>query len=189
MNVEEVIAYKCSKCGRTYTDKSVAEKCCSPKHCTKCGTVLPEKSYYYTLCKKCLEEKEKNQEKLRFEKATKVVPETCPDGYMDMIFCEGYGCDEGYFHEIEDLIDYCETANVEIPKYVWGTTSRIIHIDADDIIENACQELHEDACDWIDRESRNELQKFLDDWCLEQTGTLTYEVDYTYAILLNDDEY
>ena len=45
-------------------------------------------------------------------------------------------------------------------------------MDADSIIENACEELYEDARDNISDEK--ELQEFLDKWCEKQTGTTTY---------------
>lgn len=40
-----------------------------------------------------------------------------------------------------------------------------ISIDVDSVIENACDDLHEDACENCDYGS---LQKALDEWCKEQ---------------------
>ena len=57
------------------------------------------------------------------------------------------------------------------PNFYFG---RIMSIDADWIIENACEELHEDARDSIGSKDEKELQKFLDKWCDKQTGTTTY---------------
>ena len=53
-------------------------------------------------------------------------------------------------------------------------------ISADSIIEQACEELHEDARQNVIGE--DELQDFLDEWCAKQSGTDTFLVDYKYAI-------
>ena len=53
---------------------------------------------------------------------------------------------------------------------------------ADDLIERACEDLHEDARDQISRADINELQGFLDIWAKKQSGTETYTCDPRYAI-------
>ena len=53
-----------------------------------------------------------------------------------------------------------------------GRKYTVLGFDEDIIIENACDELHEDARDNISDEK--ELQEFLDKWCEKQTGTTTY---------------
>lgn len=59
----------------------------------------------------------------------------------------------------------------ERPVRLWITSVGKISIDAANVIEEACSDLHEDAYDQCDEGS---LQKLLDDWCKEQTGTTTY---------------
>lgn len=63
-----------------------------------------------------------------------------------------------------------------VPKVLWNCSETKISLDADSIIENACEELHEDARDNISDEK--ELQDFLDKWCEKQTGTTTYYPNY-----------
>jgi hypothetical protein len=186
MNVEEIKAYKCTVCGCAYKDKQFAEKCCEPKHCLECGKEL-SKNYMYTLCEKCREKKDKERETARFENAKHVTLDDADKSKTQMLFNELYKCNNGYFDEIEELIDYCEYYNLEIPKYCYGTKSYMISINAEDIVESACEELHEDAIDDICREDMNELQEFLDKWCEKQTGTTTYMVDYDYAILIEQE--
>ena len=54
---------------------------------------------------------------------------------------------------------------------LWVTSVETISIDVTNVIENACSDLHENAYERCDEGS---LQKLLDDWCKEQTGTTTY---------------
>ena len=94
---------------------------------------------------------------------------------------EQYFCDEFSFvdhwwdlykegdHDCSNFDEYLEKY---IPKVLWNCEEVKISMDADSIIENACEELHEDARDNISDEK--ELQEFLDKWCAKQTGTTTY---------------
>ena len=50
-------AYQCGKCKKAYGDKEVAEKCCEPTYCPKCGI---EKPSYYVHCEKCRLENQYN---------------------------------------------------------------------------------------------------------------------------------
>lgn len=88
-----------------------------------------------------------------------------------------------YFAEIEDFVEeYKDNADFEsdekmlnnLPEVLWVCSEADISIDADSIIENACDNLHEDALDVISYEDRQELQEFLDKWCEKQSGTRTY---------------
>lgn len=65
-----------------------------------------------------------------------------------------------------------------LPEVLWLCDNVDISIDADSIIENACEELHEEAEENIFRQDREELQEFLDNWCKKQTGTTTLYPNY-----------
>ena len=69
-------------------------------------------------------------------------------------------------------ISFNEYFEKHVPKVLWNCEVVKISMDADSIIENACDELHEDARNNISDEK--ELQEFLDKWCEKQTGTTTY---------------
>lgn len=187
MNVTEVTCYKCGNCGSVFISEEYAEKCCRPKHCEKCGAEMPHNSYY-TLCEKCRAEKEATKEKERFEKAKHYTFDNVPQSSIIMLYSDSYGENEGYFDDLEQLEDYCEENDIEMPGYVWGTRCERISMDAGSIIENACEELHEDAYDWIGKESEEELQETLNKWCEKQSGTDTYYVDYKVAIILKEGE-
>ena len=102
---------------------------------------------------------------------------------MEMYYSEDYPYNNGYFSEFEEFIEAWKDRHEPDepkPKYVWGTTAVELTIDAGDILENACDELHEGAYDNLsDVEG---LQKYLDEWCAKQRGTTTYYQDCKYAI-------
>lgn len=72
--------------------------------------------------------------------------------------------DDWVFNEYDDIYD-------ERPDRLWVCDTGKISIDASDVIDMVCNDLHEDAVDECDKSS---LQKLLDDWCAKQTGTTTY---------------
>lgn len=89
---------------------------------------------------------------------------------------------DDYFSDIEGFVDsykdYSEFENdkemiANLPPVLWicGTTD--ISMDAGSIVEDACEQLHEDALESISYDDMKELQKLLDEWCAKQTGTRT----------------
>ena len=187
MNSVEIKAYKCSKCGAAYITKQSANECCEPKFCEDCGIEIPINKYYASkVCDSCKTkrwaEEFDQKEKKRYVKAIKCKYQECPDEHKIMMYSESYGYDEGYFYDIDELIEYCESEDIRVPDYCWSTEQINMSIDADSIIENACEELFEDAESHIDNSDRKELQEFLNKWCAKQTATTTYGVCYKYAI-------
>lgn len=134
----------------------------------------------------CSRKRERIAEEKRFNKATKYTLDTIPKENSEMFFSETYGYDEGYFSDIDDLLDYCYSENINPPDYVWGTDKTMLSLNACDILSNACEELHEDAYDSIGDKDIKEMQDFFDEWCKGQTGTTTYSVNYNYCILINN---
>lgn len=185
MDVKEVTCYKCGKCGLVYHVKEWAERCCKPKKCERCGAEIPYKSFW-TLCDKCRVKKEKEQELERFSKAQHYSIKECPPERCEMMYSDSFGENEGYFSDIDELEEYCYDNDIEMPDYVWPTFSEQISIDADSLIENECENLHEDAESWIGEKDIKELQTFVDDWCKKQTGTRTFYVDHSAAIIIKD---
>lgn len=76
-------------------------------------------------------------------------------------FAEEFECEYG---SLEEIIE-------NLPDILWVTSEQKMSIDASNVIEDACSDLHEDASDNCDYES---LQKALDEWCDKQSGTTTY---------------
>lgn len=128
----------------------------------------------------CRNYRERIAEQKRLDKAIRVSYGDAPDKSKEMMYSDAYPYNEGYFSDIEDLLEYCKDNDVPIPLYVWSTEKITLSMDAWSIVENACDELHEDAINNI--ENIEELQDFLNTWCAKQAGTDTYTVDYKYAM-------
>lgn len=78
--------------------------------------------------------------------------------------------------------------NEKVVKAV-AVDEKDISIDADNILENACEELHEDAMESICIDDKIRLQEFLDGWCKEQTGTTTYYPCYEKYVIVDWNKY
>lgn len=130
----------------------------------------------------CRRKSEQEAENKRYVMAIKCSYNECPDDQKIMMYSDSYGYNEGYFTDFDELIDYCDLEDILIPDYCWSTVQIDMSMDADSLIENACEELYEGAEEHISDEDRKELQDFLDKWCYKQSGMSTYSVDYKYAI-------
>lgn len=166
---EQKFMEKCSKCYSGLIDI-----------CSRCGN----DTRGYCNDTDCRTEREIESEERLFDKAIKITREQAKEMGIEMVYHEGYGYNNGYIEDLSDFISCCEDDEVDIPKYVWGTTYVDISLDAYSILENACEELHEDAMGNISQKAIDELQDYLNDWCEEQTGTKTYWQDTRYAILI-----
>jgi len=99
------------------------------------------------------------------------------DEFDTYLYCEE---NDKYYSEVEDFVeDYYEDEFEDIPQILWFTSKQDLSIDAGNIIESACDDLHEDASDNFDYES---LQKMLNEWCDKQSGTTSYTPDYTMYV-------
>ena len=93
---------------------------------------------------------------------------------------------------VEDLEEWIEGKESEADQSicreelrVYGTYIMELSMDASDIIEDSCSDLHEDARDNISVQDEEELQVLLDKWCENnKQGTTSYCADFTVGILL-----
>ena len=147
--------------------------------CEYCGK--PIVKGYVSKCD-CEQYKAKESEKQRIKYQEKIVKakEINPNDTEMMLYDED---SDRYFSDIDEFVEYYEDENygseddwIEfLPQVLWVCTKSDISIDAGNVIESACDDLHEDASDNCDYKS---LQKALDDWCREQSGTTTYYPAY-----------
>jgi len=126
------------------------------------------------------EEHDRRNEQTKISKAIRCDYDDVPEDQKEMMYSSSYGYNEGYFTKMEELIDYCEEEEIEIPEYVWSTSRIDLSLDAYSILEDACSDLHEEAFGSVD--NIDELQKYLDAWCDRQTGCETYYENGKYAI-------
>lgn len=132
-------------------------------------------------------EKEENEKKKKYQETIEKAKEidiSMTNYYMYDEQSDHYFTDENEFAEYwwdcflnnddEDTYEFDAYFEKYVPKILWNCSETKLSLDADDILESACEELHEDAMDNISSDSKKLLQQFLDTWCKEQTGTTTY---------------
>ena len=162
----------CFNCGEPF--KRYSYSCNSPE-CVKKEAEIKNKQL-------------KEKEKVILDKAEKIPFDGAFDRFT-FLFSELVPYNEGYFDDWYTFFDAfyeadkesLESFNIplERPVYVFGTDEVSISLNADSIIEDACNDLWEGAEENCDYKS---LQTLLDNWCAKQSGTTTYKVDYKYAV-------
>ncbi len=154
------------------------------KKCKYCGKILP-KGRLKCDCEKQREIDEKER-RIKYQetisRATEIdLKDIGSDTWLYDERTDDYFSDIDYFVDAykdnEDFADDKETLT-NLPEVLWMCDNVDISMDADSIIESACEELHEDADDNISYEDRKELQESLDNWCKKQTGTTTLYPNY-----------
>lgn len=167
------------------------------KTCKYCGKVLSKGSNRCD-CEEFLEQ-EREEQRIKYQETIDKAKEIeIKDAayYIYDVESEEYFSDESEFtnhywglyqegdHDCSNFDEYFEKY---IPKVLWNCKEIKISIDADSIIENACDDLHEDARDNISDEK--ELQEFLDKWCEKQSGTTTYYPSYKEYVRVQKEWY
>lgn len=115
--------------------------------------------------------KEEQEKRIKYqEKISKAEEVDIKDIDSEMWFYDEQTDD--YFSDIDSFVDaYKDFDEYEsdeemmnnLPEVLWLTDSIDISMDADWIVENACEELHEDASENISGEDKKELQDILDE--------------------------
>lgn len=156
------------------------------KLCEYCGQPFKQKGYYHCNCIG-FKKSEENKHIAKWNKTISNAKEVKESDVKTMLYCEEF---DRYYDTIDDFFEYwasdCEDEEIIKPELLWVCSMQKISIDADYIIENACDDLHEDASENCDYAS---LQKALDDWCREQTGTTTYYPCYKEYVKIDWSKY
>lgn len=186
----------CEKCGGTgwlYVEKEnekYIEKCPTCDNgiihiCPKCGSVTGKGTWCNN--DECRRKRDEESELGLYEKATKYTLESAPKESCEYFFSESFGYDNGYFIDIDSLEDYCRDNEIEIPKFVWGTTEKTLSMDAEDIVSSELEEWYEDAFDRVNDSELALLQAAMDNFCEKCGVGSCYEVDYKTCIILTQD--
>lgn len=151
--------------------------------CEFCGDLLP-KGYRVCDCegyKKYKEDERIKVEKERYDKAQKMTYEEYIEKYPDyMFFCAD---NETYYSDIDELEDDYLLAKLDMPEYVYGTHKQTINIDIDSAIENACDDLYDEA--YNNLKGLDELYRAIDDFNnLNKDNTASYYPNYSLVVLL-----
>ena len=164
--------YECEKCGHEYSFEHVAETCCKQYYCDTCGA---ETAKYMHRCENC-------REREIFEKAEKISVEEYEQRYPShMIFCE-----ERYFEDINELIEYYSDSDETIPEYCYGTTCHYMKLDVDEIISSMIQEADCKDINNIDDRGYMELNEFANVWNNKYQEDYYY-IDETIAIIIPNE--
>lgn len=141
----------------------------------RCETVRKQKA-----------DKEELEAKKRWNKIPKISLENALANY-GMLYVEDF--DEYVAsNAFEDWIEYQRDEDGYFdPKdlRIYVTRCESINLSAADIIENASEDLHEDA--EVSNEATEQLQSFLDQWCKDNGGgTQTYYADESTGVIYSD---
>lgn len=157
------------------------------KVCPHCGADIPVRVRQHCCCDAAVrarEEARRAKDRDAYEKARRIEPDTAEALAMGMLFYEG-APNEGFVHDMDEFLDWWETEHAEEdarPEYIWGTKPVRLIIDAQRIVEQACENLHEDAIDSISNEDMTRLENFLDEWCGMQDKATSYLQDDTVLV-------
>ncbi len=156
--------------------------------CEFCGKPIP-KGYVDKCDCDTYKQKQVNKAKIKYkqriDKATEIKPEDTVEWLYDDIHDKYYEDIGEFIDNIEMDYDYLDDLFFdELPEVLWVCYPQNISIDASGVIERACEDLHEDADENCDYKS---LQKLLDDWCKEQSGTTTVYPEYKKYIVVKKE--
>lgn len=155
--------------------------------CPYCGQPYKNQAYLHCDCEGQKKADEEERIKKWNEKVANAV-EVNEEDVNTMLYCEEF---DEYYDTVDDFFeDYCCNYSDEDihnrPERLWVTSVEKIFIDAANVIEDACTNLHEDAYEQCDEGS---LQELLDDWCKKQTGTTTYYPCYKQYVVIDWSKY
>lgn len=153
--------------------------------CPYCGEPYKNQAYLHCGCEGQKKVDEEERIKKRNEKVANAVSVDEKD-VDTMLYCEEF---DEYYETVDDFFDDYACNHEEDddrPVRLWVTSVEKISVDATNVIENACSDLHEDAYERCDEGS---LQKLLDDWCKEQIGTTTYYPCYKQYVEIDWSKY
>lgn len=159
------------------------------KRCHLCNKIIPK---YISKCN-CEQQREidRIERKKRLAAELSLAPDATPEilAKSDYFYSDDYGENEGYFNEWEDFFEYWYYLHFgnddpkKRPMYVWTTEPVDLKLWAGDIVSAATEDLYEDAYDDISDKKIDELQKYLDEWCVTSgCGTTYYQGDHKVKI-------
>ena len=168
--------YFCGKCRNVARTPQDAEQCCENNICEKCGKDVGKQ--YRKRCDACNALDDAVKERERFDKAEKVFL----DNWNSWVFCEGLGHNDGFFPSIEDMFDCVKTK--DLPEYVWTCNPIYFAVaDVSDITERISDNAYE-GFDVDDLNGLTELGKAIDAFNEANKDVVSYEPDYTKAVLI-----
>lgn len=105
--------------------------------------------------------------------------------YVGWIYWTDDKIGDHFYPSVKKLVDLCKRKQVAIPREVNGCFSMGLSMNAEDVVESALEEHHENARDQIPNAEIDKLQKLLDAWCSEQK-VATYFCDDSVIVEIDE---
>ena len=164
------------------------------KRCRFCGKIIPK----HRLKCDCKEQQDLDELEYKRRESEKIerIPELSDDELLGMeyMYSDYYPYDNGFFSDWDDFFsEYFDNLEIDYnddrPLYVFPTKPVEMRIDAESIVDNALEDMYEDARDYISDKAIEELQEYLDKWCAKCGVGLSYECDKSHKIRIPWNEY
>jgi hypothetical protein len=168
----------CETCGSLKLDQESADKCCV---CSYCDQPIEQdkigKGDYSYIHGKCSDEREREREAARIEKAEKL------DSWDGPVQWDGVrgGWGDGFFSSLDELIESLEDDDdddgAELPEYVWCCKeAKRARISLSSVLENLAEDMYEDAADNF--QGVDELQAAVDKFNELNKSVISWEPNY-----------
>lgn len=147
------------------------------KTCGSCGKLLSNR-YSECNCEESMKTKNEEQKQRNITNAQKLYDKAEKISLNDALKKFTYL----YVEETDQFLpdDGDEIDEVPIEYHIFGTETQTMSIDAYDIVENACEEMGEDAMDRVN--DTDSLQDIINEW-IDKNGTSCYVPNYNFAVV------
>lgn len=116
----------CSKCRHVAVNQAMGERCCEVHICKFCNKPVEEK--HWLSHPECAREA---REKEAVAAAARVFDTDC------WVYVDGLG--DEYFPSVGELLEYCDTEEIEVPEYAWQCKMVPFKVmDIGNILEHSC---------------------------------------------------
>lgn len=156
------------------------------RRCQYCGEILPRARLKCNCdTQRDIDSKERITKEAKELREAPIATEEILKS-SEYFYSDRFGYNEGYFNDWDEFFDYWfdnYEEDDEKPEFVWTTVPLNMSMDAGSIVENATEDLYEDAYSDISDSKINELQDYLDEWCKNcGVGTTYYQGKYKVRI-------
>lgn len=164
-----IMAWMCTneRCSHVYQShqRRIAEQCHGP-HCCEWVESDGSACYTFTAIRRvyCAEHERaaaELAERERFEKAEHIPVAAYTGGWL---YTKADPTVNAFFESYSALSEHFQARNLPVPRYAWGVERFVPETTAEDVIENALSEHHEDASSEVNGRQRALLDDFLKMW-------------------------
>lgn len=156
------------------------------RRCKLCGEIMDRGVLRHNCEEQQKIDKQELEEKReqRFNEAQLISIEEA--GKYFYLYSEDISFNQGFFSNWDEFFEAWENESQlkkNKPLYVYVTEPEELHIDMTNVIENACEDLGDDAVDQIDWNAVKQLQQIVDNWCKKDSGVSKYYYpNYNYKV-------